>query len=124
MALEVAISAARKETPRSRRWASSWDLEGEGEERVDGRMRRVMAGRDGVGELDRERRIGRPSSPAPRTRTRTRDIILFSYQGEEYEKETGNFTVRDGGIYTIGIHTIGIQTNGVSDVLGNGFTLP
>lgn len=119
MALEVAISAARKETPRSRRWASSWDLEGEGEERVDGRMRRVMAGRDGVGELDRERRIGRPSSPAPRTRTRTRDIILFSYQGEEYEKETGNFTVRDGGIYTIGI-----QTNGVSDVLGNGFTLP
>lgn len=67
------MSAARKRTLRARREVRVRDWAGEGEERVEGRRRAVIVGRVEGGKVEvarweREWRVGRPSSPAPRTR--------------------------------------------------------
>ena len=71
-AVEVVMSRARKEMSRLRSWEWRLDCEGEGEERVVGRRASVIVGREEGGRVwecwARERRMGRPSSPAPRTR--------------------------------------------------------
>ena len=64
---ELAMSPARKERLSDLRWSSSCFLEGDGEERVEGRRRTVIFV---VGGARKERwvRMEVPSSPAPRTR--------------------------------------------------------
>ena len=66
------------------RAASSALLEGEGEARVEGRKRTLILVLDGRrGCVEREERIGVPSSPAPRTRMQCGEDILADWRGRE-----------------------------------------
>lgn len=65
--VEVAMSPGRKEMLRAERAESSAILEGEGEERVEGRRRTVILVVGGA-RAARLVRMEVPNSPAPRTR--------------------------------------------------------